>query len=331
MLKAYKYRIYPTDSQKEFFAKNFGCARLIWNVMLSERIDAYKKKEDPPPAHANRYKQQFPFLKEIDSQALGNVYLQLQKAFRDHSRNKKHFGFPKFKKKKDSKQSYTTNVRIENNRLKVPKLKSWIKIKLHRQFTGTIKSVTISKTPSDKYFASILVDTPEVRNKIVEPISKKSGIDVGIAVFTSITDDFGSIKTEHPHYLKKAEKKLIKLQRRLSRKKIGSSNREKARLSLAKYHEYVSNIRHDFLHKLSKTIIDENQVIVVEDLNVKSMLKNRYLAKSVSDSSWSTFITYLEYKANWYGRTLIKADRYFPSSKMCSKCGYINKDFKLVR
>jgi putative transposase len=331
MFKAYKYRIYPTEEQKVFFAKTFGCCRLVWNLMLTEKQEAFKNGEIihiPSPA---KYKNQYPFLREVDSRALGDMYLRLAKAYNNHFKNKSHFGLPQFKKKKESKQSYTTYeyIKVKDNLLKLPKLKSWVKIKLHRPFSGIIKSTTITKTPSGKYYASITVETDEVRNKIVEPTSTACGIDLGISTFATVTNDSGSQKIDHPHYLKKSEKKLTRLQRQLFKKKLGSSNREKARLQLAKYYEYVGNMRKDFLHKLSKAVIDENQVITVEDLDVKSMLQNKYLAKSISDSSWTMFVTYLEYKAQWYGRKLIKVDRYFPSTQLCSNCGYINKALTL--
>jgi len=335
VLKAYKYRIYPTSDQKEFLNKTFGCCRFVWNQMLHEKLDAYNKDIKVPQVTPAKYKTEYPFLKEVDSLALANIQLQLEKAFRNHFKNKNYFGVPKPKKKKE-KQSYTTNnqhnkIRIDSdkNLIYLPKIRSGIKIELHRQFTGTIKSVTISKNPSNNYYAAVLVETEEVRNNIKEPISQKCGVDLGLSSFAAVTNDFGSYKIDHPHYLKKSEKKLIKLQRQLSKKQKDSKNREKARLRLVKCYQHISDSRNDFLHKLSKAIIDENQVIVVKDLNVKSMIQNRYLAKSISDSGWSTFFRYLDYKAQWYGRELIKVDRFYPSSRICSNCGYVNKKLKI--
>jgi putative transposase len=332
--KAYKYRIYPTKEQEEFFAKTFGSCRFVWNKMLVEKLYYYENKQPIPQITPAKYKDEFPFLKEIDSLALANVQLQLEKAFKNYMKNKKHFGLPKFKKKKD-KQSYTTNVvgnnikvDFENGLLFLPKIKEGIKTEFHRTFTGKIKSVTITKTKGGKYYASILVEVEDPRNKVVEPKSKSCGIDLGLESFVTITNDFGTKKVRHPKYFRKAERRLKKLQRKLSRKQRGSNNYEKARNRLAKYHEYISNIRNDFLHKLSKAIIDENQVVIVEDLNVKGMLKSN-LSKSISDSGWSKFLEYLEYKANWYGRTFIKVDRFFPSSKQCHSCGYKNENLSL--
>jgi putative transposase len=327
MLKAYRYRIYPNEEQKTIFAKTFGCTRFVWNLMLAEKLSAYEKKEKIPRVTPAKYKSEYPFLKDVDSLALANVQLQLEKAFRDHFKNKKHFGLPKFKKKKD-KQTYTTNnvngsikVDFEKGLLYLPKIKTGIKIKLHRIFEGQIKSVTVSKTKDGKYYVSILIETEKPKNKIVEPKSKACGIDLGLEHFAIITNDFGTYKIEHPKYLKRVEKRLKKLQKDLSRKQKGSKNYVKNRIKLAKLHVYISNARNDFLHKLSKAIIDDNQVIVVEDINVKGLLGSN-LAKSISDSSWSKFLFYLKYKAELYGRTFIQVDRFFPSSKLCHYCGY---------
>ena len=333
-LKAYKYRIYPTNAQMVFFSKTFGCCRFVWNKMLEEKLQAYKKKERIPRIIPAKYKEEFPFLKEVDGLALCNVQLQLEKAFRDHFRNRKQFKLPKFKKKRD-KQSYTTNnthnsirVDFEKELLYLPKLRNGVKIELHRAFDGKIKSVTVSRTNDGKYYASVLVETANPRNKVVEPKSRACGVDLGLEHFTTVTNDFGSYKVEHPKYLLKAEERLRRLQRSLSRKQKDSKNSEKARLRLARQHVYVTNARNDFLHKLSKAIIDENQVVMVEDINVKALLRTR-LAKSISDSGWSKFLSYLKYKAEWYGRTFIQVDRFFPSSKLCHRCGYKNEDLAL--
>jgi len=302
--------------------------------MLDEKLRAYKKKERIQRIIPAKYKEEFLFLKEVDGLALCNVQLQLEKAFKDHFRNRKQFKLPKFKKKRD-KQSYTTNnthnsirVDFEKGLLYLPKLRDGLKIELHRRFEGKIKSVTISKTADGKYYASILVETENLRNKVVEPKSKACGIDLGLEHFATITNDFGSCKVEHPKYLQREEERLKRLQRSFLRKQKGSKNSEKARLRLARQHAYISNARNDFLQKLSKAIIDENQVVVVEDINVKGLLQSR-LAKSISDSGWSKFLTYLKYKAEWYGRTFIQVDRFFPSSKLCHRCGYKNEDLAL--
>jgi len=333
-LKAYKYRIYPNNAQVEFFAKTFGCCRFVWNKMLDEKLHAYKKKERIPRITPAKYKEEFQFLKEVDSFALVAVQNHIENAFRNHFKNRKHFKLPKFKKKKD-KQSYTTynvhnSVRVdfEKGLLYLPKLREGVKIELHRRFEGKIKSVTVSRTQDGKYYASILVETANPRNKFVEPKSKACGIDLGLEHFVTVTNDFGSYKVEHPKYLRKGEERIKRLQRSISRKQKGSKNYEKDRLRLAKQHSYITNARNDFLHKLSKAIIDENQVVVVEDINVKGLLRSR-LAKSITDSGWSRFVSYLKYKAEWYGRTFIQVDRFFPSSKLCHCCGYKKEDLAL--
>jgi len=333
-LKAYKYRIYPSDAQMVFFAKTFGCCRFVWNKMLDKKLQDYKKKERIPGVTPAKYKDEFPFLKEVDSRALCNVQLQLEKAFKDHFRNRKQFKLPKFKKRRE-KQSYTTNnvhnsirVDFEKGLLYLPKIRKGLNIELHRRFEGKIKSVTVSRTNDGKYFASILVETENRRNKVVEPKSKACEVDLGLEHFVTVTNDFGSYKVEHPKYLLKGEERLKRLQKSFSKKQKGSKNSEKARLSLARQHAYITNARNDFLHKLSKAIIDENQVVVVEDINVKGLLKTR-LAKSIVDSGWSKFLNYLKYKAEWYGRTFIQVDRFFPSSKLCHRCRYKNEDLVL--
>jgi len=317
-----------------FFAKTFGCCRFVWNKMLDKKLQAYQKKERIPGVTPAEYKKDFPFLKEVDCFALVAVQNHIKNAFRNHFKNRKQFKLPKFKKKKD-KQSYTTYnvhnsiiVDFEKGLLYLPKLREGVRIELHRKFDGKIKSVTISKTADGKYYASILVETENRRNKVVEPKSRACGIDLGLDHFVTVTNDFGSYKVEHPKYLRRGEERLKRLQKSFSKKQKGSKNSEKARLRLARQHAYITNARNDFLHKLSKAIIDENQVVVVEDINVKGLLKTR-LAKSISDSGWSKFLSYLKYKAEWYERTFIQVDRFFPSSKLCHHCGHKNEDLAL--
>ena len=319
MMKAFKYRIYPNPEQREYFAKTFGCTRFIYNRMLYDKIEHYKLTEQTLKNTPAKYKDEFPWLKEVDSLALANAQINLEKAYKNFFHNKS-VGFPKFKSKKNNHRSYTTNnqkgtVNIENGYIKLPKLKSVVKIKQHRLFDGLIKSCTVSQTPSCKYFVSVLV---ECEIEKMPQLETKVGIDVGIKMFAVMSN---GKEIANPKHLRKSEKRLAKLQKDLSRKVKGSKNRAKARLKVAKMHEKISNQRLDFLHKKSFETVHDNQVIVLEDLKVKNMVKNHKLAKAISEVSWGMFRTMIEYKAKWYSREVIIAPSNYASSQLCSACG----------
>lgn len=319
MMKAFKYRIYPNQEQREYFAKTFGSTRFIYNRMLNDKIEHYKLTEQTLKNTPAQYKVEFPWLKEVDSLALANAQMNLEKAYKNFFRDKS-IGFPKFKSKKNNHRSYTTNnqkgtVCIENSYIKLPKLKSAVKIKQHRLFEGLIKSCTISQTPSGKYFVSVLVECEIAQ---LPRLETKVGIDVGLKTFATMSN---GVVIENPKHLRKSEKRLAKLQKDLSRKQKGSRNRAKVRIKVATLHEKIANQRLDFLHKASFETIRDNQAIVLEDLKVKNMVQNHKLAKAISEVSWGMFRTMIEYKAEWHGREVIIAPSNYASSQLCSSCG----------
>ena len=323
--RAYKYRIYPNREQRNFFAKTFGCVRLFYNMSLDDMIKIYKEKKEYKDITPASYKEQFQFLKEVDSLALSNAQLNRNKAFKAFFR--KQNKFPKYKTKRN-KQSYSTNnqngtvyLSEDYKYISLPKIKN-VRIKMHRKFKGVIKTVTVSKECDNTYYVSILVEENiETKSKT----NKSVGIDLGIKSYIVDSD---SNKINNPKYLSKSLVRLEVEQRKLSHMKKDSKNRDKQRIKVARLHHHIRNQRNDFLHKLSSKYINENQVISLEDLDIKQMEQDSTLSFFVADASWSKFVSMLEYKGKWYGRDIIKVPTFFPSSQLCSCCGYQNKDIK---
>lgn len=329
MIIATKVRIYPNSKQEEKLAKAFGCARWYWNNSLAEIQTIYKETgkglgQYALNARLPNLKKEFEWLSNAHSQVLQSVSLNLSRAFINFFERRS--AYPNFKSK-HSKQSiqYPQDVKIVDGRkLYLPKI-GHIKSVLHREIIGKIKTVTISKTPSGKYFASILSEN-ELTKPDISFDGKILGIDVGLT-HLAITSD-GS-KFDNPRHLKKAEKNLKRKQQKLSRKVKGSNSRNKARLIVAKVHEKIANTRKDYLHKVSKRLVEESQVIAVEDLHIKGMLKNHNLAKAISDIGWGMLTTMLKYKSERARKGYIEINRWFPSSKSCSCCGNVVKSKSL--
>ena len=324
MYKAFKYRLYPTEPQKELIAKHIGSSRFVYNLALETKNAAYIGAKHNYSAfdlvkQLPELKKELPWLKEVNSQSLQQSIQNMDIAFKKFF---KGAGFPKFKKKSNKGSfSIPQNVIVENGLLIIPKFKEGIKIKLHRPTQGTIKSATISVTPTGKYFVSILCDTKEeIPTKAPITESTTIGIDLGIKDF-AITSE-GEV-FENPKYLRKAQSKLKYVQRKFSKNK-GKRTKKK----LVKLHEKVVNKRKDFLHKVSTKLIRENQTICLENLGVSNMIKNHNLAQAISDVSWAEFNRMIEYKAEWYGVNILRIGRFAPSSKTC-ECGVINKELTL--
>jgi len=333
--KAFKYRIYPNKEQEELMLKHMGCSRWVYNYALNKKITSYQEtgkglnrfdiQKDLPQLKKN---EDTSWLKEVNSQTLQASLENLDKAFTRFFKEKK--GFPKFKSKKDNRQSFNipqnTEIDFEKNKIWLPKFKTSIKVKIDRTFEGIIKTSTITKTPTGKYFISILVELEKELPK-KKPLDEKQaiGIDLGIKTFATLSN---GMEIENPKHLKKSLKKLKNQQRKVSRKVKGSNNRKKEIKKLALIHEKVTNKRNDFLHKTSHYLVTNFDTLCLETLKSGNMMKNHKLAQALSDISIAKFNGLIDYKSEWFGCNILRIGQFEPSSRMCS-CGVINKQLKL--
>ena len=344
--KAYKIRLYPNKAQTELIDKTVGSVRFLFNQMLKERIDVYEKLRNDTEAlkkykykTEKQYKQEYIFLSEVPSRALQQSRLDLDTAFKNFYRrikqNKKQKGFPKFKKKSEDKWSYrdpqvwsqnTPAIEIKNNKIKLPKL-SWVKFKgLDKNFSGKIKSVTIEKGRDDKYYASILVEK-EKQDRKLRTGNEVTGIDLGLKEFVTLSN--GEIINGIKDKFKELSNRIDKANKHLSRKAYGSNRYEKQRIKLNRLYKKRTNIQNHFFWHLSNHILSKSQAVVIEDLNVKGMVKNRRLSKAIHSVAWSSFIQKLKHKADEYGTDVFTVNRFFPSSKLCPSCGSLKENLTL--
>ena len=340
MLKTYVYRVYPNKEQEILLAKHFGATRFIYNWGLAKKIEEYEKNKKYlsyfdlcKELTILKQQEEYSWLYEVSNPTLQQSLRHLDNAFTKFFREKR--GFPKFKSKKNNKKSYSfpldANIDFEKQRINIPKFqkRNGLKIRVDRVFQGKIKTCTVKKKPTNKYFIYILVETNDVIPKKPKIEEKTAiGIDLGIKDFAILST---GEKVKNQKNLAKLMPRLRVLQKRADKKKKGSNNQRKANLKVALLYEKITNRRNDFLHKLSHRLTHDNQVntLCLETLNVKGMIKNHCLAQAIFDVSWGRFNDYLDYKTEWYGKNLIRIGRFEPSSKICSVCGSINNELKL--
>jgi len=349
MLKAFKYKIYPTKEQKTFIHQHFGAVRFVYNYFLDKKINFYKENKENKKKSLNRFEcsrmltvlkkeEDYKWLSEVSSRSLMQSLINLENAykhfFRRLKKGDKKAGFPKFKSRYKYNSFYndmSVYVNIEKNSIRIPKFKNEIKAKIHCKADGELRNITI-KMANNSYYAVCLYKTEDIENNYEIDLNKAVGIDLGIKDFAILSN---GTRYGNKNFLKNEQRKLARLNRKLS-KKIGSkkgdkksNNFLKAKLKLAKKHQHIANKRKDYLHKISHSLVKNYDVISVESLAVKNMIQNKHLSKAISDMGWGEFVRQLQYKAEWNNKILIKIDRWFPSSKTCSQCGYKNENLKL--